>query len=78
MTLLILFPVFLGQVRSIIIEHEKVKLKPDKNEIVDYKITKRAFGFQKKATINVTVTCVSMASFNSSSDHSFITVLCEK
>ena len=62
MTLLALFPVILGQIHCLIINQHNVKLKPDK-QIVEYKINKRAFGFQAQATINVTVTCVSWVFF---------------
>lgn len=56
MTLLALFTVILGQIHCLVINQRNVKLKPDK-QIVEYKINKRAFGFQAQATINVTVTC---------------------
>ncbi|KAL5261986.1 hypothetical protein ACHWQZ_G007629 [Mnemiopsis leidyi] len=48
---------FLVPVRGLVISQSGVKLKPDKHNIVEYKINKKAFGFQKKATVNVTVTC---------------------
>jgi hypothetical protein len=68
MTLLILFPVFLGQISCLIISQDSIKLKPNKLDVVEHKINKRAFGFQKKATINVTVTCVSIVLFDEDSD----------
>ena len=54
---------FLVPVRGLVISQSGVKLKPDKHNIVEYKINKKAFGFQKKATVNVTVTCVSSICF---------------
>ena len=63
MTRVLLFSLFLVQIRGLIISQNNVKLKPDKNNIVEYKINKKAFGFQKKATVNVTVTCVSLLFF---------------
>ena len=52
--LLPLLPLF-----SSLIVHKEIKLRPTKNDVVEYKVNTQPFGFQENATISLTVECVS-------------------